>query len=215
MTYFPIAETHDTGEAYFESLGLIGGSTGMVPLIVGNTTYPAFDSTGGTAITITDSVAAAGAAYTASFAAYDVSGKSKILFLSYQHTGASTYGVGVGIHDSTTYGALATTCKDCYQFVTYDTATELYKTTGAGPSWTELASDSSIANATTVTTNIVGMAIYADGTDVKTFGKWGSTSQWIQINGVADSTFTNYDQVYLKFWGQNARFISPVMCWGA
>ena len=215
MTYHPLAETYDTGTAYFESLGLIGGSTGMAPLIVGDTTYPAFDSTAGTAITITDSVAAAGATFAASVAAYDVSGKSKILFLSYQHTGASTYGVGVGIHDSTTYGALATTCKDVYQFVTYDGGTELYKTTGASPTWTELAADSTIANATTVTTNVVGMAIYADGTDVKTFGKWGSTSQWIQINGVSDSTFTNFDQVYLKFFGQNARFITPVMCWGA
>ena len=215
MTYFPLAETYDTGEAYFTSLGLIGGSTGMVPLVVGSTTYPAFDSTGGTAITITDSVAAAGAAYTASFAAYDVSGKSKILFLSYQHTGASTYGVGVGIHDSTTYGALATTTKDCYQFVTADTGTELYKTTGAGPSWTALGADSTIGNETAVDTNVVGMAIYADGTDVKTFIKWGSASQWIPLQSVSDNAHTNYDQVYLKFWGQYARFITPVMCWGA
>ena len=169
MTYFPLAETYDTGTAYFESLGLIGGSTGMVPLIVGNTTYPTFDSTAGTAITITDSVAAAGATYAVSVAAYDVSGKSKILFLSYQHTGASTYGVGVGIHDSTTYGALATNCKDCYQFVTFDTVSELYKTTGSGPSWIALGSDTSITNATTAYTNVVGMAIYADGTNVKTF----------------------------------------------
>ena len=214
MTYHPLAETHDTGTAYFESLGLIGGSTGMAPLIVGDTTYPAFDSTAGTAITITDSVAEAGTAFAASVAAYDVSGKSKILFLSYQHTGASTYGVGVGIHDSTTY-AMDATCKDVYQFVTYDTATELYKTTGASPTWTELASDSTIANATTVTTNVVGMAIYADGTNVKTFIKWGSTSQWIPLQSVSDSTFTNFDQVYLKFFGQNARFITSVMCWGA
>ena len=213
MTFHPLAETNATGEEYFRSIGIL--SADMVPLVVGNSTYPTFDSTAGTAITINGSVAEAGTAFAASVAAYDVSGKSKILFLSYQHTGASTYGVGVGIHDSTTYGALAANCKDVYQFVTYDTSTELYKTTGATPTWTELAADSTIANETVVTTNVVGMAIYADGTDVKTFGKWGSTSQWIQINGVSDSTFTNFDQVYLKFWGQNARFITPVMCWGA
>tara|TARA_Y100001949_G_C15969200_1_gene323055 strand:- start:871 stop:1437 length:567 start_codon:yes stop_codon:yes gene_type:complete len=188
----------------------------MVPLIVGNnTTYPTFDSTGGTAITITDSVAAADAAYAGSFAAYDVSGKSKILFMSYQHTGASTYGVGVGIHDSTTYGALDTTGKDIYQFVTYDGGTELYKTTGSGPTWTALGVDSTIGNATTAYTNAVGMAIYADGTDVKTFIKWGSTSQWIPLQSVSDDAHTNFDQVYLKFFGQSARFITPVMCWGA
>ena len=213
MTYSPAQSSILDGTDFFRSVGVL--QDGMLPIVASSLAYPAFDSTAGTAITISGSVAAAGAAYAASVAVYDVSGKSKVLFMSYQHTGASTYGVGVGIHDSAVKGALAATCKDCYQFVTYDTATELYKTTGDTPTWTELGSDTSIGNATTITTNVVGMAIYADGTNVKTFIKWGSTSQWIPLQSVADSTFTNFDQVYLKFFGQNARFITPVYCWAS
>jgi hypothetical protein len=198
-----------TGEDYFRSVGVL--QDGMLPLVVGSTTYPAFDSTGGTAITITDSVAAADAALAASFAAYDVSGKSKILFMSYQHTGASSYAVGMGLHDSTGTGALTTGYSDVYQYTVADGGFTLYST----PGWSLLGSDSTIGNATTTDTNVVGMAIYADGTDVKTFLKGGSTSQWIQIFSVANSTHTNYDQVWLKFTGQNTRFITPVMCWGA
>ena len=213
MTYSPAQSSVFTGEDFFRSVGVL--QDGMLPIVASSGAYPAFDSTAGTAITITDSVAAAGATYAASVAVYDVSGKSKVLFMSYQHTGASTYGVGVGIHDSTTYGALAANCKDVYQFVTYDTTTELYKTTGASPTWTALSQDTTIGNKTTTDTNVVGMAIYADGTNVKTFIKWGSTSQWIPLQSVADSSHTNYDQVYLKFFGQNARFITPVYCWAS
>jgi len=209
MTYSPAQAGVMTGEDYFRSVGVL--QDGMLPIVASSGAYPAFDSTGGTAITITDSVAAAGAAYTSSFAAYDVSGKSKILFLSYQHTGASSHGVGIGLHDSTDEGPLTTSYKDVYQYVIADAGATLYST----PGWSLIGSDTTIGNATTVTTNIVGMAIYADGTDVKTFFKGGSTSQWIQIFSALDSSHANYDQVWLKFTGQSTRFITPVMCWGS
>ena len=202
----------ENDETFFRDIGIL--TNDMTQLEVGRTAFPAFDSTGGTAISITDSVAAAGAAYTGSFAAYDVSGKTKILFFVYMHIGASTYGCGLGFHDSTTYGALTTTIKDVYQFVAYDSSAEIYKVTGAAPTWTELAKDATLGTLTTISTSSVGMALYADGTSVKSFGKWGSTSQWIPINTVSDSTFTNFDEVYLRFFGQSARFMTPLMLWG-
>ena len=197
---------------FFENVGVL--TSDMEELIVGINSFPAFDSTGGTAITITDSVAKAGAAYTGSFAAYDITGKSKVLVFVYMHIGASTYGCGVGVHDSSTYGALTTSLKDIYQVVAYDTTMETYKTTGASPTWTALSQDTTIGTLTTISTSTVGMALYADGSTVKSFGKWGSTSQWIPINSASDSTYTNFDEVYLRFWGQNARFITPIRVWG-
>ena len=44
MTYSPLANTYTTGEAFFEGLGLIGGSTGMAPIFAMNNSLVAPDA---------------------------------------------------------------------------------------------------------------------------------------------------------------------------
>ena len=204
-------------EEYFTEIGILTAS--MSKLVDGSIDYQAFDSTGGAAISITDSVAKSDSSTAYSFAAYDVSGKTKILFLSYMHLGAQTIPGGLGIHDSTTYGPLGTggaSNKDLYQMGIFDNEISLYKTTGATPTWTALSADTTIGYESIAhTTAANGLAIYADGTDVKTWVKLGSTGQWIPINSVSDSSHVNYDEVYLRYNGLNARFITPVYCWGS
>ena len=57
MTYIPLAETYDCGTAYWESLGLLGSSTGMKPILSLPTALTIPDAyTSGLTVAVNDSV---------------------------------------------------------------------------------------------------------------------------------------------------------------
>jgi len=212
MTYFPLAETHDCGTAYWESLGLL---TGMTPLITNSTTIENFDDSDGTAVTITDSVALAGTAAAASWTGYNLAAsKTKLLAIAYVHPSTSNY-IGVGFHTGT---LPSSTLEDSYE-ATFDGTgghSELAKYTTAG-GLAALQTEATIYQDDVVTTAVWGIGLYVDqsgGSEVqKVFVK--SSGQWIQILTDTDTDHSSFQSVYLRHYGESARFITPVMCWGA
>ena len=215
MTYFPLAETHDTGAAYFESLGLIGGSTGLAPLITNNTTIAAFTDSDGTALTITDSVAYSASGAAASWAGYNLgSSITKGLCIAYVKPNTSNY-IGVGFHTSTLpSGAL----EDSYE-AAFDGAgshTELNKY--VSDTLTSVQTDANIYQNDSGDSSVWGIGLYVDvDNDIqKAFIKSG-LNQWIEIladddDAHTDSTFQSF---YLRHYGEYCRFICPIYCWGA
>jgi len=220
MTYQPLAETYDTGTAYFESLGLIGGSTGMVPLVVGSSTFPALDDYDGTALTITDSVAKSATAGASSWAGWNLSSAiTKCLIVAYEAPGTSQYtGVGVGS------GTLPTTSlQNDYATMHYPPGSLLNigkHVTNGGTTWTTIGSEATIFQDDVVTAAVWGIAFYVDAdNDIqRTFLKSG-TAQWLQVLETADdssaSGLTSFQSVFLRHEGSDCRFITPIMCWGA
>ena len=213
MTYQPLAETHDTGTAYFESLGLIGGSTGMVPLITASTTIPAFDDYDGTALSITDSVAGPGAAYAVSWAGWNLaSAKTKLLMTTYGVPSLSDW-VGFGCHTSTLPTGLP---QDAYNGMLYGNTgnTNISKYTGG--SWAYIAYDQTILQEESKTAPVWGITLYVDGSSnvQKVFVKSGS-AQWVQVLSTSDSAHTSFQSAFLFHRGSNIRFITPIMVWGA
>ena len=213
MTYFPIAETHDTGEAYFTSLGLL---TGMAPLITASTTIPAIDDYDGTAVTITDSVATSAPGSATSWAGWNLpASKTKLLVLSYTQPSSSTY-TGVGVHKGTLPGS---TLEDDYQ-TNFDTAPGTIIGKHVSGSWTTIGTEATIYQDNAPLSAIWGIALYVDAdNDIqKSFVKSG-ISQWLQVLATADdssaSGLTSFQSVYLRHGGLNCRFITPIMVWGS
>ena len=210
MTYFPIAETHDTGTAYFESLGLL---TGMAPLITASTPIPAFDDQDGTVVTITDSVAAAASGTAVSWAGWDFSSSiSKGLILSYVQPSTNDW-TGVGFHVGT---LPASGVQNTYQTV-FDGSTgntQIGEHSSGG--FTSLGTEATIYQDDVKTAAAWGIALYVDGSSnvQKTFIKSG-TSQWIEVLSVADSDHSSFQSCYLRSQGTSARWIAPIMAWGA
>ena len=216
MTYHPLAETHDTGEAYFTSLGLLGASTGMAPLITASTTIPAFDDYDGTVLPITDSVAGPGVAFAISWAGWDLAAaKTKLLMTTYTQPSTSDW-CGIGCHT----GTLPTAgLEDCYTAMLYGNASRIDMakyTTGVG--WATIGNDATIYQAELATAPVWGIGLYVDqtgGSEVqKIFVKSGS-AQWIQVLSTSDTSHSSFQSVFLDHRGSNARFISPIMMWGA
>lgn len=213
MTYHPLAETHDTGTAYFESLGLIGGSTGMVPLISSTTTFPSYTGEYGTPTpAITDSVLKYGSGAGSSYVGYDFSeamdqclgivycsghGESKIGFqaAAIDTSGDMTAGYIGGFNDG---------------------ITRLFEKTG---SWDQIGDDQTIGQDESVNAPIWGMAIYVNGATgvIKVFIKSGS-AQWIQVLTATDDPVTN--STFLSCLvrtspSADTRLVTPFYVWGA
>ena len=213
MTYHPFAETHDTGTAYWESLGLIGGSTGMAPLITASTTIPALDDYDGTAVTITDSVAKSASGAAVSWAGWDFSSSiSKGLMVAYIHGSTSNW-TGVGFHVGT---LPASGVQNTYQTVFENDANVTQLGEHSSGSFTAIGADHTIYQADSANSAIWGIALYVDGSSnvQKTFIKSG-ISQWIQVLPATDSDHSSFQSCYLRYNGENARFIAPIMVWGA
>ena len=217
MTYHPLAETHDTGTAYWESLGLLGASTGMAPLITNSTTIAAFSGSDGTAVTITDSVAKAGSAHAESWAGWNLGATyTKLLICAYGHVSPAN-GWGVGAKVAVLPGAAV------IKPATYQARFNIYTnhslgkyTADPGSSFATLGYDDTIYQPQVAYAPVWGIALYVDGSSnvQKTFIKSG-TAQWIQVLSVADSDHSSFQSVYLRHQGDDARFITPIMVWGA
>ena len=209
MTYQPLAETHDTGTAYFESLGLIGGSTGMVPLITASTTIPAFDDYDGTAVTITDSVAKSGAGAGTTWWGWDLASSiTKGLIIAYSHTESNH--TGAGFHTSTLPASGASAAY--ISRLANGGSVLLYGYGGGG----NIAEDTTIYPPHDAFSPVMGQALYVDGSSniQKTWVKSG-TSQWFQVLSGTDSSHTSFQSCFLQSNGAHARFITPIMVWGA
>jgi len=207
MTYNPTT-FYNTGEYFFRQEGYL---TGLVPLHVATSTIPAFDDENGTALVITDSVAASGAAAAASWAGWDFAESTKILALAYVHSSTSNY-IGVGVNVAT---LPATTLVDSYQS-TYDGQvgySELGKYDSG--SLTPLQTTTSIFQNDVTTSSIWGIAIYLDGTanTQQTFIQ--SAGSWFPVLADTDSTHSSFQSFYLRHFGENCRFMCPISVWGA
>tara|TARA_R100000808_G_scaffold6010_1_gene18031 strand:- start:10208 stop:10915 length:708 start_codon:yes stop_codon:yes gene_type:complete len=234
MTYFPLAETHDTGEAYFTSLGILGSSTGMAPIISATTTMPTPDAySSNLTRTITDSVLK----YTQSGASnrqfsYDLGGSySKLLVLSYFQTGTSYDSQLIGASTNTYSGSQATQvyAQDFYVGGVYSSQSRMYKRAGTASPWTALASDTSIyplvrwVGAASPSAPVYGAAMYLEEDSQKLFLKFGSTSQWFQVIHTTDDTSASFGAVNYQtamvstgyYSTDTGRMITPFYVWGA
>jgi len=219
MTYFPLAETHDTGTAYFESLGLIGGSTGMEPLLVCNSTITAPDFTSlpaGNAITITDSVAectGSSGGYDFRYAAWSFATSTKLLAVSYFHRN-TMLGFATGT------GVVGTNNQGYYAYTPGSTAFQIKKAYGG---YSTIGEDTTIQDLQAVTAHVYGIALYVDASsNTQTlFAKFGTESQWFQVVTTSDDE-SALDDVTCMYVGSTggpggtvSRVISPIMVWGA
>ena len=213
MSYAPSTFHAGTGEDFFRKEGFL--VDGMDPLISARYTIPAFDDSDGTALTITDSVAEAATGAAASWAGWDLSAsKTKLLAIAYVHPSTSNY-IGVGFHTGT---LPSSTLEDSYE-ATFDGTgghSELAKYTTAG-GLAALQTEATIYQDDVVTAAVWGIGLYVDqsgGSEVqKVFVK--SSGQWIQILTDTDTDHSSFQSFYLRHYGESARFVSPIMCWGA
>ena len=227
MTFSPAQAGIQDGTDYFTSIGILGGSTGMAPLISANKTMPAVDAySSNLTVAVTDSVLK----YTQ--AGTDNKGMSwnlgatysKALAVAYFQFGTSTDIQGLVLSEDAPTGSQATqNYLDNYMRIlaySYGSETRLQKRIST--TYTTLASDTTIVTDNAVTSPAYGMAIYAEVGDPgvqKIFYKFGSTSQWIQIASGTDGALTTgfqsvgVDTGYSS--GQIGRMISPFYVWGA
>jgi len=231
MTYSPAQAGIMTGEDYFTSIGLIGGATGMAPIISADTTIPAVDAyCSGLTVAITDSVikytqtAAANANRQMSWslgATYD-----KVFGLCYFQMGTSLDLQGFMVSENDYSGSQADNyVQDAYTFWNYPYGgydkMRLYKRVGV--TWTFIAEDTTICGGDDVPySHAYGLAIYCEKGNPgvqKCFMKDGSTSQWIQIWSTADGAFETGFQSFSITTGYNqtnvGRMISPFYVWGS
>ena len=214
MSYTPSTFHAGTGEDFFRKEGFL--VDGMAPLISARYTIPAFDDSDGTALTITNSVAKSAAGAEASWSGYNLSAsKTKLLAIAYVHPSTSNY-VGLGFHTST----LPTDeLQDAYE-ATFDGAgghSELGKYVTDG-TYTAVQTDSTIFqdDGHVYATALWGIGIYVDGSGnvQKSFVKSGS-GQWIQVLADTETDHSSFQSFYLRHYGESARFITPIYCWGS
>ena len=233
MTYHPLAETHDTGEAYFTSLGLLGGSTGMAPLLVGNTTFPTPDGSGPD---LTTTIVDSGLKFT-----FGTAGSSdrvyqfnlaatmeKVLIVGYFH-GGDLNTVGLMAGTDTHSGTISSMVVDMYHGGSSAHSANMYmsirKIFSPTPTYTYLATDTSIFVETDDPfSQVFGIALYCDSASgsesQKLFMKAGSTSQWIQVISTTDSEATcntgfNAVGTHLSYYNNETGYqICPLRVWG-
>ena len=221
-----------TGEDYFTSIGLIGGSTGMVPIISANKTMPTPDAySSNLTVAITDSVLkyTQGASANMQFS-YDLGGSySKLLVLSYFQTGTTWDAQLIGASTNTYSGSQATQtyAQDFYAGGVYTTQSRIYKRVGT--TWGILSSDTSIyppvrmVDAYSKSAPVCGVAMYLEEDSQKLFRKFGATSQWFQVVHTTDDTSVSFGTVDYQtalvsggyFSPDTSRMISPFYVWGA
>jgi hypothetical protein len=217
MTYIPLAETHDTGEAYFTSLGLLGASTGMKPILSLPTALTTPDAyTSGLTVAANDSVVTqttSGDDWVSwNFLDSGSTSYSKVLAIGY---GMSDY-FQIAVSENAYTGATA----GSYFIESYAYSSGLGKLfSSAGGSWAEVTVDASITmNDNTVNNPIFGLGIYLEGTNnvQKIFVKSG-TSQWAQVLSTTASVTGSEGFKSIGFYnyaGATKRVVAPVMAWG-
>ena len=214
MSYAPSTFNAGTGEDFFLKEGFL---TGMAPIISARYTIPAFDGSDGTALTITNSVAKAGAAHAESWAGWNLGATyTKLLISAYGHVSPAN-GWGVGAKVAVLPGAAV------IKPATYQARFNIYSlhslgkyTADPGSSFATIGSTSTIYQQQVAKAAVWGIALYLDGPSnvQKTFIKSG-IGQWIQVLSGTDSDHSSFQSVYLRHQGDDHRFITPIMVWGS
>jgi len=228
MTYHPLAETHDTGEAYWERLGILGSSTGMAPIISADTTIPSVDAyTNNQTIAITDSVlkyTLTGGNANREFSWSLGATYSKVLAVSYFQWGSTMDLQGLAISEDAYTGDQGNpNYMDNYiRFMAYSYGNEMRLQKRVGGSYTTYGTDTTIYPEIAAYSPAYALAVYAEVGDpgVQTgWIKFGSTSQWFQLfSGIEGDLTTGFQTVGVGvgYTGGNVgRMISPFYVWGA
>lgn len=231
MTYSPQQAGVMTGEDYWTSIGLIGGTTGMeslpcsMPRVI---TAPDGTSTGDT-FTLTDSVyKVVGGLSGVSWNLDGGDGStsySKVLVMGYSKGDESTQIMnGLGVSEDlfgTDYGDTDDWTDTLIAISrAYTDKLEIFKWDTSGTQ-SIVASDATIYNALTATAPVYGIAFYCEAGSPgvqKAFFKMGSTSQWFQVLSITIDFGNAKSLMYFaNYWAagtSTARIITPVMAWG-
>ena len=214
MSYAPSTFHAGTGEDFFLKEGFL---TGMAPIISARYTIPAFDGQDGTAMTISGSVAKAATGNAESWAGWNLGATyTKLLIIAYMQPSTGAYtGIGAKV-DVIPVGSIK---PDAYQTRYADAFGYADLGKYVGTSWSQLATNTTIYQEYAATAPVWGIAFYLDptlGSEVlKTFFKSGS-SQWFETMEVTgDTAHTSFQSVYLRYDGDDCRYITPIMVWGS
>ena len=219
-----------TGEDYFTSLGLIGGATGMAPLPCSMPT--AMVAPYGYRDTITPTVTGS--------VLKGVSTATEEKHMGWNldgGDGSTTYTKALGVaylisdgeemchigfsNDALASGAVADAVDNYYcggvRQDAPNTGTGIWRKDGSA---TVLSTDSTINTYQEATSPITGIAFYVEDDVQKLYLKKGSTSQWILVVSLTDSTFSgtpfkSFAQMYAAVLdAKTTRMVTPVMVWG-
>lgn len=194
------------GYDFFSSIGILDNT--FTEVMAATTTIPPFDSEFGTVSTIDNSVSLAGAGVAVSWAGWNIPVQEEVLMVSWMNPGLSAM-VGLGLGETTLpVGAL----QDDFQII-FQTAQMLFGK-HVGGVFTTLATDNTIQNTNPSAQSAKGLAIYANGAtnQQQLFINYGGF--WFHILTTNDAAFSTYESVFLRHYGNNARFITPIYVWG-
>ena len=230
MTYHPLAETHDTGTAYWESLGLLGGSTGMkvLPCSMPSAMVAPYGYRDTITPTVTGSVLKGVSTHTENkHMGWNLDGGD----------GSTTYTKALGVaylcsdgdlmcHMGFSNDAISSGADTDFLDNHYSAGVRQYGAAGS-TIWkydggvTYVGADTSINSLQTEVSPITGIAFYVEDDVQKLYLKKSSESQWIQILSTTDNTFSgtpfkSYAQMYAAYFAsRTTRIVTPVMVWGA
>ena len=212
MTYIPQVQGH-SDLAYFEDLGLIGGSTGMAPIISKNgaDTWGTPDETYGTAAVISTNVLKWGAASAYSWVGYSLGATyDKVLMMTYTipSTASNIYTCLISEDALDNTNSVAS---DEHYMTNQTSTTQLHKRTGG--SYTTLGTDATIYTASIVSTPAFGTALYVEDGTQKMFMRFGS--EWFPVLSASDGDLTSFQAVAIQSGGKNMRCTTPFLVWGA
>jgi len=232
MTYSPAQAGVMTGEDYFTSLGILGASTGMSPIISANKTIPAVDAySSQLTVAVTDSVLK----YTQTTSGSNRqcswnlgATKSKLLMVSYFNIGTSLDSQGLFLSQDTWSGSQGTQAylDNAYYFINYPYASNnkvgMLKVVSSSHAWLTSGTDATICVNDDAFAHSYGLAFYCEDHVQKAWVKMGSTSQWVQILSLTDESLdiagTPFESVGIHTGyssGNIGRVISPFYVWGA
>ena len=225
MTYSPAQVGIQDGTDYFTSLGLIGGSTGMTPLIVNNPNMSSPDAWGNNlTLTTTGSLlkmVASNSNWTNM--SWDLGGSTYDKVLGVVYYKGLSRGVTIGFEEDAFSGSQATTDYSinsyragAYTLGSFYTYIQKY-VAGLG---SNVAQDFTLSNNMSVAySTVFGIALYIDtSSNVQTvFYKMGSNSQWFQGLTTADTSLTTGWKSFILTRGNasTSYAVSPMMVWGA
>jgi len=229
MSYAPSTFHAGTGEAYFTSIGILGGSTGMKVLPCSMPT--AMVAPYGYRDTITPTVTGS--------VLKGVSTAAEDKHMGWNldgGDGSTTYTKALGVaylcsdgditcHIGFSNDAISSGADTDFLDNHYSGGVRQYAAAGS-TIWkydggvSSVAADSSIYSLQTAVSPITGIAFYVEDDVQKLYLKKGSTSQWIQVLSATDTTFSgtpfkSFAQMYAA-WSdaKTTRIVTPVMVWG-
>ena len=214
--------------SYFREIGIVGGSTGLSPIIRGGNTIPPLDAyASGTTFDITDNVLKCTAGGGVNFhCSWDLGGSfDKVFALGYFVWGTVLDVQAIIVSENTYSGSQATQnyMDDYARNLAYSYSAEMRLQKRIGGTYTNLGTDTTIyPYKDAPTAPAYGLALYAESGDPGVQKGWiqfGSTSEWFELYSATDGALTSGFQTVGIEMGYNAgnvgRMITPFYVWGA